>query len=74
MQNFDVKIKNILADTELKTEEQRLKAIEAAASEIIGQPIGTSGMIGEVIKQFLIAFEQTRRSFVEAIERLFTKD
>nr|QJB21220.1 MAG: DNA pilot protein [Microvirus sp.] len=73
VKNFDTKIKNILADTELKTTEQRIKAIEAAASEAIGQPIGKSGMVGEVIKQFTISWEQTRLSLAEQLEKLFTK-
>ena len=73
VRNYEVKINNILADTKLKTDEDRIKAIQAAASELIKQPIGRSGAIGEVIKMFITAFGQTQENITRDLERLFSK-
>ena len=73
VRNYEVKIGNILADTKLKTDEDRIKAVQAAASELIGQPIGASGAVGEVIKMFITAFGQTQQNITRDLERLFSK-
>ena len=73
VKNYQTKIENILADTKLKTDEDRIKAIQAAASELIGQPIGGSGAIGEVIKMFITSFGQTQQNITRDLERLFSK-
>lgn len=73
VRNYEVKINNILADTKLKTDEDRIKAVQAAASELIGQPIGASGAVGEVIKMFITAFGQTQQNISRDLERLFSK-
>ena len=73
IKNYQTKIENILADTKLKTDEDRIKAIQAAASELIGQPIGGSGAIGEVIKMFITSFGQTQQNITRDLERLFSK-
>jgi len=74
IKNYQTKIENILADTKLKTDEDRIKAVQAAASELIGQPIGTSGAIGEVIKMFVTAFGQTKQNVSRELEKLFGKN
>ena len=73
IKNYQTKIENILADTKLKTDEDRIKAIQAAASEIIGQPIGTSGVVGEVIKMFAISYGQTVENIARDLDRLFSR-
>ena len=73
IKNYQTKIENILADTKLKTDEDRIKAVQAAASELIGQPIGGSGAIGEVIKMFITAWGQTQQNIANKLESLFSK-
>ena len=73
IKNYQTKIENILADTRLKTDEDRIKAIQAAASELIGQPIGGSGAIGEVIKMFVTATGQSVEYITRSLNSLFSK-